>query len=235
MIGLGLNITRSRFGTASTLFTNPIPGLSPTLWLRADALTGLEDEDVVDTWPDSSGNGNDATQGTFVKMPLFHPGEAAFDGIDDFLQTGSLTAGDLTLCVAFTLDSHISFANLVSLVSGEFELRFFIDTGRPQLLYATGVGTVGDDAIPLATKTIVSARRNASTGDVDLLVNGAVVATGSTAITPTASPIRIGSSDGTTSFLHAGIHEVVLIPSVLDDETLSEVHASIAARNGITL
>jgi len=41
------------------------------LWLKADAITGLNDGDPVATWSDSSGNGRDATQSTPANRPTY--------------------------------------------------------------------------------------------------------------------------------------------------------------------
>jgi hypothetical protein len=62
----------------------------PTLWLKADALS-LNDDDPVATWPDSSGQGNDASQATAGQRPKYKTniinGKPAvlFDGTDDNL------------------------------------------------------------------------------------------------------------------------------------------------------
>src|SRR5262245_95497 len=74
------------------------------LWLKADAITGPNDGDPVTTWPDSSGNGNDATQATAAKKPTYKAGiqngrpVIRFDGVDDILATPSVT-----MATAFTL------------------------------------------------------------------------------------------------------------------------------------
>lgn len=44
--------------------------LSPSLWLKADGLSA----GALATWPDSSGNGNDATQATEANRPTVVPG-----------------------------------------------------------------------------------------------------------------------------------------------------------------
>lgn len=68
----------------------------PTLWLKADAITGLADSDPVATWPDSSGNGYNATQGTAGDRPLYKTGiingrpAVLFDGTSDYLATTAL-------------------------------------------------------------------------------------------------------------------------------------------------
>ena len=39
------------------------------LWLKADAITGLNDNDRIAVWPDSSPNGNDSTQAVVADQP----------------------------------------------------------------------------------------------------------------------------------------------------------------------
>lgn len=62
-----------------------------TVWLAADHITGLADGDPVATWPDSSGNGNDALQAAAGLRPLFKTNQICgrpavrFDGVDDFM------------------------------------------------------------------------------------------------------------------------------------------------------
>lgn len=62
------------------------------VWLKADAITGLNDTDPVATWVDSSGAGNDATQGTAADRPIYRTNIVnglpivRFDGVSDFLE-----------------------------------------------------------------------------------------------------------------------------------------------------
>lgn len=61
-----------------------------TLWLKADAITGLSAGDTLTTaWPDASGNGNDASQSTQNYRPTFQNSggisSLRFDGVNDFL------------------------------------------------------------------------------------------------------------------------------------------------------
>src|SRR4051794_15003785 len=48
--------------------------LQPVCWFAADRITGLADAAAVATWPDASGNGNDATQATSAKRPVYKTG-----------------------------------------------------------------------------------------------------------------------------------------------------------------
>lgn len=84
--------------------------LGPALktWLKADALTGLNDTDPVASWLDSSGNGETAVQGTGAAQPLYIvDGQnglpiVRFDGIDDFLSisTTQLVTPPVTVALA---------------------------------------------------------------------------------------------------------------------------------------
>src|SRR5262245_56511912 len=63
------------------------------LWLKADAITGLVDNDPVASWVDSSGSSNTATQGTAAARPLYKTGilngkpVVRFDATDDGMTT----------------------------------------------------------------------------------------------------------------------------------------------------
>ena len=85
------------------------------LWLKADAITGLSDNDPVSVWPDSSPNGNDAVQSNVADQPLwsaattvfgFMPtltftGEYSYNAGDGFTTTNVVPGGDdLTVFVA---------------------------------------------------------------------------------------------------------------------------------------
>ena len=88
-------------------FDSSFAGFLPTqvggliMWLAADLGLSLSDGDPVATWPDQSGNSNDATQGAGVAQPTFKTGiqngqpVVRFDGASDFMATGAFAA-DLT-------------------------------------------------------------------------------------------------------------------------------------------
>ena len=51
------------------------PSSGMMLWLKADAITGVNNGGAVSTWPDSSGLGNNATQTTQADQPTFVTGD----------------------------------------------------------------------------------------------------------------------------------------------------------------
>lgn len=128
---------------------DPIAALNPIMWLRADALE-LEDEDPVGLWPDVSGNGNDATQATFQRRPIYVSGgigglpSLQFDGIDDWLSI-PLTTGIYQYFAVFKSSS----ATWQSSFWGMIETAVDTLSGRYGLF--TGGGTdFWPDPLPLA-------------------------------------------------------------------------------------
>ena len=78
------------------------------LWLRADAITGLNDGDAVATWPDSSGQGNDAI-GVAGSLPTWQDNVVngqpvvRFDGVNNLLNTPNLLIPSNTTIFIVTL------------------------------------------------------------------------------------------------------------------------------------
>lgn len=86
-----------------------VPGLYQ--WLDASQLS-LSDNDAVSSWTDESGNGRHATQGTGANQPTFKTGIVnglsviRFDGTNDFLSLGNLSAlTEGEVFVVFKLDA----------------------------------------------------------------------------------------------------------------------------------
>ena len=65
----GLQSTSSAVTVTVDAAAPPTTGLK--LWLKADAITGIGNGNPIATWPDSSGLGNNATQGTPAYQPTF--------------------------------------------------------------------------------------------------------------------------------------------------------------------
>lgn len=68
------------------------------LWFDASTIAGHSDGDPVSTWPDASGNGRDATQGTAANRPTYRTGvqnglpAVRFDGTNDYLLTATFAS-----------------------------------------------------------------------------------------------------------------------------------------------
>src|SRR5690606_38569022 len=126
---------------------DPIPALGPSVWLRVDSIQAPEDS-PVEEWPDVSGHGNDFTQSNVSSRPFMTVDGPEFDGLDDFMVSSAMIVNDFTLCVVVSLIDDGLFPAMVA-INVDTQLRFFIDTRRPQFLYKEGEGIIADDAIPL--------------------------------------------------------------------------------------
>lgn len=220
------------FVTAPEQF-NPgqLSGLS--LWLKADAITGLNDGDPVATWVDSSPQSNDLFQGTAANRPLYKTnagnGKPAllFDGVND----------DMTKTAATGLPNNQSYtAFYVASVFAVSEERMLIDF-RNSGNANTVLATVGQDfsAIPGADNALYLLHRDNANGGTPQLITGSQVAgwrifeatwdgatgrlyvngleVGSAAFSQSVSgldTIRLGSNDGSTKFWKDYVTEIIL-------------------------
>jgi hypothetical protein len=78
------------------------------LWLRADAIAGLNSSDPVGTWADSSDKGNDVSQGTPANQPTYvaHVPTAnnqpalRFDSTDNLINSNSINVKEASTAFA---------------------------------------------------------------------------------------------------------------------------------------
>lgn len=102
--------------------------LTLKLWLKADDLS-LSNGNPVTNWPDASGNGNDASQGTSTNQPIFQTNvinglpAVSFDGSNDYL-TGTLG----TLNAPFTL-IIVGYFDHVNQPAGDYDYLINIGSG----------------------------------------------------------------------------------------------------------
>jgi len=95
--------------------TNPVQDAGLKLWLDASTISGLDTGDPVATWPDRSGNGNDATA-SGAKQPTYLANSTLadlpvvrFDGTDDGMATPlNISSGGYTVFAVFNYDDGTS-------------------------------------------------------------------------------------------------------------------------------
>jgi hypothetical protein len=92
--------------TDNTFNPKNVPG--NILYLRADSIVGLNNNDPVFTWTDTSGSSNNAIQGTEISKPLYKTGVLnglpgiLFDDVNDFM-TSDATFGPSSPFTIFVL------------------------------------------------------------------------------------------------------------------------------------
>lgn len=214
--------------------SDPILALEPTVWLKADSLD-LEDEDLVDVWPDSSGNGDDASQGSFIKMPSYLAdginGKPAllFDGVDDLLEMGGdLTSRQVTILIAYT---RVSSGSLVgtSLGSGMLtrDTQVWPDTGFEPINLSASINA----------STLCALLFDYDANIYEVYLNGALAGRidndGKGPRNPSHDPFAMGR--GFHETLNGRISEVIIFDKILSLDALAIPHQYLASKYSITL
>jgi hypothetical protein len=216
---------------------NPADYGTVALWLKADSLTGYEDEDVVDTWPDSSGNGNDATQGTFVKMPLYRTGQVSgmpalqFDGVDDSLFAALPIERPYTALVVYKTATGSTTGRSLSGGSSNWLLGSY--NGRNGHHYAGGfvtdIGARNNDSLPHIATAIGGTTSSRCYHD------GSDVTTSDDPTGTWGSGLSVGSNDGSNEFFFGLVLEVLVFSGALSDTQRQAVEQHLSQKYSITL
>ena len=174
------------YGSIERVRTNyitviPIPqsisGLE--LWLRADAITGLSDDDLVDVWSDSSGNGNDATQ-TGANRPTYKTGivngmpVVRFDGSANYLDFTSL---DLQPATVFVVVKYEPPATNAPFLGNDTNNEYFGYYNNTIYYYSTIANLNVANPTP-ATFQIITGHAQPSGSNSSIRIDGSSVVSG---------------------------------------------------------
>jgi hypothetical protein len=170
-------------------------GFSPSdiaglqLWLKADAITGLNDGDAVTTWEDSHTSNNDFTQATAAKKPTYQTAEingkpvVRFDGVDDILENASAFLSSTQGAVFAVLrlaDPLITNQYLFGSADDASGTRYWIcvlreGVGQPRIRTAQANADTEDSvrgSTSLLASTIYALMWSSNGTDYDLRLNG---------------------------------------------------------------
>lgn len=205
--------------------------LSPALWFKADAITGLVDADAIDTWPDSSGNARNLTPLNNAYRPTWETGEknglpvARFDGTNDHLVTA-----------AFTLNQPATYFFVVKmLASGGYRTLADGNTvnsvthwnsngGAKWQQYAGAFGA--QQTVDTTNYFIVTSVVNGASSE--MYVNGGAAATGNAGANNAAGFALGGRALGENAQMDVG--EVLVFPSALGSTDRAAVRDYLNAR-----
>lgn len=215
------------------------------VWLKADSISG-NDGDAIATWSDSSGNGFDATQVTGTKQPLLKKGVNGINGKNVLRFDGSNDAmGNSTKTALGTGDYHIFF--LVKRNGGLSWRTAFASgnsAGSNTMISAQdavdniyvnpfGSGTnVTDGAFTDATAILIEVKE--VSGTVSVKKYGGSETSGALVTSPDAGYV-IGDYDPavTSQPFPGDIAELVIYPSVISGQNLTDLEAYFATKYGI--
>ena len=209
--------------------TNPVAGgFVPTdiagcmLWLPVDA-GGLG---PVQLWADSSGNGNDALQGTLANRPtgnavvLNGHNVVQFNGSTTFMQTPAFAAGQPnTIFIVLKMDTT-SPANFICDGVGGANRNIFWDPGGNRALYAGSV--VSGSAATTSPEIWCGVFNGASS---NLWINGILDASGDPGAQNLTNGLNIGSAGDSppNGALNGYIAEVIIYNTSLSDADKNRV------------
>lgn len=208
-----------------------------TTWFKADALSALTNGAAVSLWPDSSGNGDNATQTNRSQMPTLATG--AINGLpvvrfnstnQTYLAFPRPVEGDFTIVCLFRstqgLNSGTLYYQGAGVVNGEvagvvndFGTCLFADgsicagTGNPDVAVNSGTGF--NNGQP----HIFTFTRQRNTGALALYVDGTLAGTttGGTENLTAPANLVLGAQQTLLYFLSGDIAEVKIYAGALSD------------------
>ncbi len=217
------------------------------IWLDANQIEGLNDGDLVTTWSDVSGAGNDAAQATATNKPTYKTNivnglpVVRFDGNDNYMKitdSADFKVANITLFIVAKKDNVSALQLLIDyphttshsdpyfrwslLVGGSWQMSHRWNGGDH---IGANNGITADTWYVIDLKDNVSFRNgvsNASDADADLSY-------------PNAVGIYIGSNVTPGEFWDGDIAEVILYDTSLSDANRTLVRDYLSDKYGISV
>ena len=223
-------------------------------WFKADAITGAANGSALDTWPDVSGNGNDATQSAAPQRPIYVTG--ALNGLpvvrfnstaSSFLAFSRPVQDDFTiLCVYRSSQGYgtgTAFFQGAGLVNGEVAGMtddFGVSLNANGFLLA---GTGNPDTSVVSSSSVYANgqphlftfKRTQSTGRLVLYTDGVVAspAIGGTQSLTAPTRLVLGAQQTLINYLTGDIAEVKVFNSPLSDSDRVAEENALKCKYGI--
>jgi sugar lactone lactonase YvrE len=200
---------------STTPWTPAALGNQLRAWYKADAITGVADGGAVASWPDSSGNGNTATQGTGANQPLYRANRAnglpgvEFNGTTQFLAC-ALTSSSLDESIYAVIDLDTVGPRAILGPSANGGREFRVNASR-QLEYnkpGTAILDATAATVTIDADTIVGGTLLATTGEET--VNGTTETFTHAQTLTAALTSQIGASVG-AEFYDGDLHEIIVL------------------------
>jgi len=231
----------------------PVPP-SPVMWLKADAITGLPNGAAVASWPDSTGNGFQATQATVTRRPTYVTG--AINGLPvvrfnapstNYLAFTRPVQDDFTIIFVFRSSQGIGtgtqYYQGAGLVNGEvanvvndFGLslnangKILAGTGNPDTSIASASSTYTN-----SQPHVVAFKRTRGTGALALYVDGVAqgTATGGKQSLTSPSQLVLGAQQTLINYLTGDIAEVKIYEAALTDAQRTAEESALFCKYGL--
>ena len=235
-------IQQNYAATAATFDVQQLGAPAPIMWLRADSIQGLSDGAQVDTWPDSSGNGNHATQGTVGNQPVWknnilngYP-VVRLNGTSSFMNGPSVfpVNSDYTVIIA-SVPRSLSSPSSALLGTATAPWRYVIFHGNQLWLYhdSTSFSAGFLQYATVGSEAIFTAVFDNSALEASYFYNGLTAGAGTTTNLNTNNQIEIGAVATNQDFFNGDIAEILLFGFALSDNDRSLIETYLNAKYGI--
>lgn len=217
------------------------------LWLKADAITGLVNNDPVTTWEDSSTANNDATQATGAAKPVYKTNivngkpvlrfDAARYMDTPANSTLSQTDDTITIFAVARLGATAGFSAIISCDTGDDGWKLHHDNGNSFFKFRYGSQAPSFPAVNTTDFHIYAGVVDAT--NTSPFMDG-------TAVTPVATDTttaqidtkaRIGAyrSNSTSNLLNGDIAEILIYDSALSSTDREAIEGYLGWKYGITV
>lgn len=201
-----------------------IPGLK--LWLKADAITGLNDGAVVTTWNDSSSNNNNATQSNEGYKPVYKTnivnGKPVLQFYGKFMDTGAFIIKQVYMVYKSPNAAFNTYGGPLGVIN--------YGDGRP-FIFEAGQTFFHSNPYPLS---VWKNGTQITTSPYNMTpVTSWMVLTLNTANPNNSRAYRIGGSEGYLASLD--IAEIIGYDNILSDVDRKKVEGYLGSKYGITI
>lgn len=228
---------------------SPLDVAGCQLWLKADAITGLANDDPVSTWADLSGLGHDAAQ-TLTQRPIYKTGilnglpVVRFQGTNDCMKgVLSVTATTCTVFATMAINSSSnSGARVLSLglantndYTGVNYVMALARSGTTTTMFSYRNGAKSGVTISYGTFAVLTSKYDGTNHTMykDGVAGTPVSSTGTFVV----SDYKIGSSlnEADTSWFNGDLLELLVYSTSLSTGNQQAVEDYMGGRGAITI
>ena len=223
------------------------------MWLKSDAITGLINGDAVQNWLDVSGNGNNVSQATTARRPIYNtniingfPVVSFSSGSQHYL-TGSLVgtlASPFTILTVTRFNNTTAYSYVLNLGNGNARANATVsrDHTAPYNSYYCWTGGAGyydtpQNSLPVGETKIFDAIHT-STGTHQLFLNGVgqtVTPSGGIGTLSIPGTVNIGRRYDNTNFMLGYTSEVIIYNKQLNLAERFIVENYLAAKYALSI
>lgn len=210
--------------------TDPTDIATCVLWLAADNITGLSDGEMVETWFDTSGQSNSASESEVSARPTYESNElnglpvVRFDGVDDRFTFPQISLNDFTLFFVVKATGDCALLGL----TGESDPQIRIGQTTDKLSTFDGANNPQSDLLGVSQSqfSIIEFRRSTST--IQFFQNGTAYSSGT--MTGQVDVDILGAFVLAVNSLNGDLAECIIYESALDSTNRADIKSYLLSK-----